>query len=68
MKNMRLSALLAITGLAATLSGCVVAPIGPGPVAVYPAGAYVAPVVVPSVQLNYGYYGYRGYYGRRHWH
>jgi hypothetical protein len=70
MKTLRFSALLAIAGLVATLSGCVAAPIGPEPVAVYPSGPYVAPVVVvPSVRFNYGYYGYRGYYGqgRRHW-
>ncbi|MFC5523427.1 hypothetical protein [Polaromonas jejuensis] len=64
MNYMRFSGLLATAGLAALLSGCVVAPIGPRPYAVYPAPAvYVDPapvVVVPAP----GYYGYRGY---RHW-
>lgn len=56
----------AMVGLAAVLSGCVVAPIGPRPVAVYPAGVYVEPapvVVVPAP----GYYrgGHRHHH--RHW-
>jgi hypothetical protein len=62
MNNKRLPALLAAAGLAALLSGCVVAPIAPRPVAVYPAQpVYVepAPVVVAP-----GYY--RGW-GYRHW-
>jgi len=65
MNNKRLPALLATAGLAALLSGCVVAPIAPRPVAVYPAQpAYVEPapvVVVPAP----GYY--RGW-GYRRWH
>jgi len=64
MNNKRLPVLLAAAGLAALLSGCVVAPIAPRPVAVYPAQpAYVEPapvVVVPAP----GYY--RGW-GYRHW-
>jgi hypothetical protein len=64
MNNKRLPALVAATGLAALLSGCVVAPVAPRPVAVYPAPpAYVEPapvVVVPAP----GYY--RGW-GYRHW-
>ncbi|MEO7886401.1 MAG: hypothetical protein ABI893_11985 [Polaromonas sp.] len=58
----RLSAVVAVAGLAALVSGCIVAPIAPRPVAVYPARpVYVEPapvVVVPAP----GYY--RGY---RHW-
>ena len=67
MKYMRFSGLLATTGLAALLSGCVVAPIGPRPYAVYPAASvYVepAPVVVVPGPGYYGRYGYRGY---RNW-
>jgi hypothetical protein len=64
MNYKRLSAFLGASGLAALLSGCVVAPIDPGPVAVYPARpVYVQPapvVVVPAP----GYY--RGW-GYRHW-
>ena len=62
MNYKRLSA-LAAAGLAALLSGCVVAPIDPGPVAVYPSRpVYVqpAPIVVAPAP---GYY-YRPY--RRH--
>jgi hypothetical protein len=63
MNNKRLPALVAAAGLAALLSGCVVAPVGP-PVAVYPSRpVYVEPapvVVVPAP----GYY--RGW-GYRHW-
>lgn len=62
MNYKRLSALAGAAGLAVLLSGCVVAPIAPRPVAVYPARpVYVEPapvVVVPAP----GYY--RGY---RHW-
>ncbi len=62
MNYKRLSALTGAAGLAVLLSGCVVAPIAPRPVAVYPARpVYVEPapvVVVPAP----GYY--RGY---RHW-
>lgn len=58
----RVSAVVAVAGLAALVSGCIVAPIAPRPVAVYPARpVYVEPapvVVVPAP----GYY--RGY---RHW-
>jgi hypothetical protein len=65
MNYKRLSALAASAGLAVLLSGCIVAPIGPGPVAVYPARpVYVEPapvVVVPAP----GYY--RGW-GYRRWH
>ncbi len=65
----RLASLVAITSLAALLSGCVVAPIGPRPVVVYRAPpVYVEPVpivVVPAPQPYYGYPGYRGYYGYR---
>ncbi|MCY1166555.1 MULTISPECIES: hypothetical protein [Polaromonas] len=66
MKSLRLSGLLALAGLSALLSGCVVAPIEPGPYAAYPARpVYVNPgpvVVVPAP-----YYGYRGW-GYRRWH
>ena len=65
MTYIRLSTLAAATGLAALLSGCVVAPIDPGPVAVYPSRpVYVqpAPIVVAPAP---GYY-YRPY-GYRHW-
>ncbi|MDB5967154.1 MAG: hypothetical protein JWQ72_3654 [Polaromonas sp.] len=62
MNYLRLGALIASAGAAALLSGCVVAPIGPRPYAVYPVRpVYVEPapvVVVPAP----GYY-----YGRRHW-
>lgn len=65
MRYVRPLALLALAGVGALLSGCVVAPIG-RPVAYYPARpAYYEPapvVVVPAPY--YGYYGYRGY---RHW-
>lgn len=63
MNNKRLPALLAVAGLAALLSGCVVAPVAPRPVAVYPAQpVYVepAPVVVAPAP---GYYRW----GYRHW-
>ena len=64
MNNKRFPALVAAAGLAALLSGCVVAPVGP-PVAVYPSRpVYVEPapgVVVPAP----GYY--RGW-GYRRWH
>jgi|GEM_PF-843964 len=64
MNNKRLPALVTVAGLAALLSGCVVAPVAPRPVAVYPAPppAYVEPapvVVVPAP----GYYRW----GYRHW-
>lgn len=63
MNYIRLSGLLATAGVAVLLSGCVVAPVGYRPYAVYPdASVYVetAPVVVVPAP----YYGYRGY---RHW-
>jgi hypothetical protein len=67
MNYLRLSALLATAGLAAALSGCVVAPIDPGPVAVYPGpSVYVDPapvVVVPGPGYYGGFYGFRGYRG-----
>jgi hypothetical protein len=54
----RLAGLLAFGGLAAVLSGCVVAPVGYD---AYPsAQVYVAP---PPVVVAPGFYG-RGYYGR----
>jgi hypothetical protein len=62
MNYQRFFALAGAAGLAVLLTGCVVAPIAPRPVAVYPARpVYVEPapvVVVPAP----GYY--RGY---RHW-
>jgi|RhiMetStandDraft_8_1073273.scaffolds.fasta_scaffold342418_1 hypothetical protein len=66
MNYIRLSGLLATAGVAALLSGCVVAPVGYRPYAAYPdASVYVetAPVVVVPAP----YYGYRGYRGYRHW-
>ena len=67
MKYMRFSGLLAMTGLAALLSGCVVAPIGARPYAVYPAASvYVEPAPVVVVP-RYGYYGGYGYRGYRNW-
>lgn len=64
MKSLRFSGLLAMAGLAALLSGCVVAPVG-RPVAYYPARpVYVEPAPVVLVPAPYPYYGYRGY---RHW-
>ena len=71
MTSTRLTGLLAATGLATLLSGCVVAPIGPRPVVVYrtPPPVYVepAPVVVVPAPRYRGYYGYPGYPGYRHW-
>ncbi len=75
MKYLRLFAALATAGVAALLSGCVVAPIG-RPVAVYPQGVYVEPapvIVVPAVRYHYGYGyrahpGYRGHHGHRGHH
>lgn len=67
----RLTGLVAAACLAALLSGCVVAPIGPRPVVVYRAPpVYVEPapvVVVPAPPRYYGYPGYPGYRGYRHW-
>lgn len=65
MTYMRFSGLLATAGLAALLSGCVVAPIGPRPVAVYPAPpVYVEPAPVVVVPAPGYYYGYRHRYWR----
>ena len=59
----RLAGLLAFGGLAAVLSGCVVAPVGYETYGAYPSGqVYVAP---PPVVVSPGYYGYRGGYGYR---
>ncbi len=59
MNYKRLSALVAVGGMAALLSGCIVAPIGPRPYGVYPARpVYVEPVPAP------GYYGYPRRYDR----
>ncbi|NMM09931.1 MAG: hypothetical protein HHJ16_06630 [Polaromonas sp.] len=67
MNVLRFSAWLAAAGFATLLSGCVVAPIGLRPVAVYPARAvYVEPapiIVVPGP----GYYGYQEHHGHRDW-
>jgi hypothetical protein len=64
MTLIRWSGLVAAAGAATLLSGCVVAPIGARPYAVYPAAqpVYVEPsavVVVPAP-------GYYGGYGHRH--
>ncbi|MES2364148.1 MAG: hypothetical protein V4646_20435 [Pseudomonadota bacterium] len=68
MKSLRFSGLLVMGSLAALLSGCVVAPLEPGPYAAYPAGpVYANPapvVVVPAPYFGYRGWGYRGY---RHW-
>jgi hypothetical protein len=69
----RLTGLLAFGGLAAVLSGCVVAPIGYDTYGGYPsAQVYVAPppVVVSPGYFGYGYrggYGHRGYRGHGYW-
>jgi hypothetical protein len=65
MNYKRLSALSAVAGMAVLLSGCVVVPVDPAPVAVYPSRpVYVqpAPIVVAPAP---GYY-YRPY-RYRHW-
>ena len=63
MNYKRLSAFAAAAGLAVLLSGCVVAPIDPGPVAVYPSrSVYVQPapiVVAPAPGYYYRPYRYR---------
>ena len=67
MKRIRLAGLLLVAGVAALLSGCVVAPIGYRPYGVYPsASVYVepAPVVVTPAP---GYYGYGRGHGPRYW-
>lgn len=69
MKYTRFSGLLAMAGLAALLSGCVVAPIGTYPVGAYPAypSVYVEPaplVIVPGFR-HHGHRGYSGHGG--HW-
>ena len=70
MHYMRIPVLLATAGLAALLSGCVVAPIEPYPVAAYPSyPVYVdpAPVIVVPAPRHHGFYGHRGYRGHRYW-
>jgi hypothetical protein len=70
-RSVRLGTMAATAGAAWLLSGCVVAPVGPRPYAVYPARpVYVEPVapavvvVPPPVYYGRGYYGgYGGYYG-----
>jgi hypothetical protein len=61
MKYMRFSAWVATAGLVTLLSGCVVAPIGPRPVAAYPAvypsypAVYVEPapvLIVPAFRFG----------------
>lgn len=63
----RLAAITAVGGLAALLSGCVVAPVGYSGYDGYPTGSvYVAPppvVVAPGYYGNRGYRGYGGYGG-----
>lgn len=73
MTYIRPLSLLAIAGVTALLSGCIVAPIG-RPVAYYPARpVYVEPapvIVVPAPYYGgygYGGYGGYGYRGYRHW-
>ena len=57
----RLTGVLAFGGLAAVLSGCVVAPVGYDAYGGYPSGqVYVAP---PPVVVAPGFYGYRNGYG-----
>jgi hypothetical protein len=59
----RLAGVLASGGLAASLSGCVVAPVGYDTYGGYPSGqVYVAP---PPIVVAPGFYGYRGGYGHR---
>lgn len=65
MKYTRFFGLLAMAGLAALLSGCVVAPVGP----YYPAypSVYVEPaplVIVPGFR-HHGHRGHRGHGHRR---
>lgn len=63
-KSIRTVGLIAVSGIAALLSGCVVAPVG-RPVAYYPAvrPVYVEPAPVVVVPAPY----YRGYRGHRYW-
>jgi len=57
----RLTGVLASGGLAAALSGCVIAPVGYDSYGGYPSGqVYVAP---PPVIVAPGFYGHRGYGG-----
>ena len=69
----RFTGLMAAAGIAAMLSGCVVAPIEPRAAVVFRGPpVYVEPapvVVVPGPPRYYGYPGYRGYWGGgyRHW-
>ena len=55
--------LLALGGLAALLSGCVVAPLGYEAYGAYPSGPVV--VAPPPVVVAPGFYGYRGNQGYR---
>ena len=59
---MKLLYKLLIVGAFATLGGCVVAPVGPGP---YYGARVVAPVPYVAVSPYYYGYGPRFYYGRR---
>ena len=60
----RLAGLLALGGLAALVSGCVVAPVGYRTYGAYPAApVYVEPAPVIVVPGGYGYGGYGGYGG-----
>ncbi len=60
----RLSALLATATLGILLSGCVVAPLGPRSVGMYPGAVYVEPAPVVVVPAPGYYYGHRGH---RYW-
>lgn len=62
----RLAGLLALGGLAALVSGCVVAPVGYRTYGAYPAASvYVEPAPVVVVPGPYGYGGYGGHGGYR---
>jgi hypothetical protein len=67
----RLAGVLAFGGLAAVLSGCVVAPLGYDSYGGYPSGqVYIAPppiVVAPGFYGNRSGYGHRGYRGHGYW-
>ena len=59
----RLSALLATATFGILLSGCVVAPLGPRSVGMYPeAAVYVEPAPVVVVPAPGYYYGHRGHH------